>query len=98
MVAKEAIDYLVSIEDKYVHGGDEYYDEQRKTALSMARDALEKQIPMNVVCDGNDESDWVHCTRCNEILGINESVYDAFCDNNYEPIYCHKCGQSLTWN
>lgn len=69
-----------------------------KDMAMVAIEALEKQIPKNVICEGDDESDWVHCPCCNEILGINESVYDAFCDNNYEPIYCHKCGQSLTWN
>lgn len=68
-----------------------------KDMAMIAIKALEKQIPKNVICDGDDESDWVYCPCCNEILGINESVYDAFCDNNYEPIHCHKCGQSLTW-
>jgi len=62
-----------------------------------AINALEKQIPKYVISEGNDESDWVHCPCCNEILGINESVYDAFYDNNWNPIYCHKCGQALTW-
>lgn len=66
-------------------------------AFEAAVSALEKHIPKKVVCEGDDESDWVYCPCCDEILGINESVYDAFCDNNYEPIYCHKCGQSLTW-
>lgn len=59
--------------------------------------AIKKHIPKVVVCEGNDESDWVHCSCCNEIIGVNESVYDSFCDNNWNPIYCHKCGQSLIW-
>ena len=57
--------------------------------------ALEKQIPKKVVSEGNDESDWVHCPCCDEILGVNEGVFNAFWDNNWKPIYCHKCGQSL---
>ena len=56
-----------------------------------------KEIPKKVVCDGDDESDYVYCPSCNEILGTNELVYDDFCDNYYEPIYCRKCGQCLTW-
>lgn len=59
--------------------------------------ALEKQIPKKVISDGNDESDWVYCPCCKEILGINEAVYDAFYENDWKPVYCHKCGQSLTW-
>lgn len=74
------------------------FDEPVTSYAKMAVEALEKQIPKKVVCEGDDESDWVHCPCCDEILGINESVYDAFCDNNYEHIYCHKCGQSLTWD
>jgi hypothetical protein len=62
-----------------------------------AINALEKQIPKHVISEGNDESDWVYCPCCNEILGVNESVYNAFWDNNWKAIYCHKCGQALTW-
>lgn len=57
--------------------------------------ALEKQIPKNIVSEGDDESDWVYCPCCNEILGTNESVFDYFYDNNWKPIYCNECGQSL---
>lgn len=56
-----------------------------------------RDFPKKVVCEGDDESDYVYCPCCNEILGTNESVYDDFCDNYYEHIYCHKCGQCLTW-
>lgn len=59
--------------------------------------AIQKQIPKNVVSGGDDEIDWVYCPYCKKILGINESVYDAFYDNNWTPVYCHKCGQALTW-
>lgn len=66
-------------------------------ACEMAISALEKQIPKKFVCEGNDENDWVYCPCCDEILGTNESVYNAFSDNDYEYIYCYKCGQSLNW-
>ena len=65
--------------------------------MKNAIEALGKQIPKNVVSEGDDESDWVYCPCCNEILGINESVYNAFWDNNWTHIYCHKCGQALIW-
>ena len=62
-----------------------------------AINALDKQIPKKVVSEGNDESDWVYCPCCKEILGVNEVVFDAFYENDWKPVYCHKCGQSLTW-
>jgi hypothetical protein len=73
------------------------FSEPVTSYAKMAVEALEKQIPKKVVCEGDDESDWVHCPCCDEILVINESVYDAFYDNDWKSIYCHKCGQSLTW-
>jgi hypothetical protein len=68
-----------------------------KIALDVALDALEKQIPKKLISEGNDESDWVHCPCCDEILGVNEGAYNSFCDNNWNPIYCHKCGQAIIW-
>lgn len=63
----------------------------------LAVEALEKHIPKQIICEGNDESDWVHCPCCDEILGVNEGVWTAFCENNWESLYCPKCGQSLCW-
>ena len=60
--------------------------------------ALEKQIPKQLISEGNDESDWVHCPCCDEILGVNEGAYNSFYENNWRPIYCHKCGQAIIWN
>lgn len=57
------------------------------------QEAIEKQIAKAVVYEGNDESDWVHCPRCNEILGIVESVWEHFADMGYE--YCPECGQKI---
>ena len=47
----------------------------------------EKQIPMVVKSDGDDEADWVYCPRCLEILGDNEFVGEIFYgrENN---VYC----------
>lgn len=66
-------------------------------ALNMSIAALEKQIPKQLISEGNDESDWVHCPCCDEILGVNEDTYNSFYDNNWRPIYCYKCGQAIIW-
>lgn len=66
-------------------------------ATKIPFDALDKQNPKSVVAEGDDESDFVRCPRCDEILGVNESVYDSFYDNKWQPVYCHRCGQALVW-
>ena len=39
---KEAIFWINQIKDKYIHGGDEEFDHNRRIALDMAVDALQK--------------------------------------------------------
>ena len=41
MNREEAIKWLKAIEKKYIHGGDEGYDNLRKIALHMAIESLE---------------------------------------------------------
>lgn len=59
--------------------------------------ALEKHIPKKVVCEGDDESDYVHCPCCNEYVGSNEMLWDDFYHRDWEPIYCQECGQAMIW-
>lgn len=66
--------------------------------LECCHRAIQKQIPQKVVSDGHDESDFVYCPACNEFLESNEGAYDAFWENNWQPIYCHKCGQAMIWD
>ena len=40
MTNEEAIKWLAAIEEKYIHGGDESFDNQRRTALHLAKNAL----------------------------------------------------------
>lgn len=95
MEIKEAIK---RIEDhKRIHFRKEPMAIKITEALNMSITALEKQIPKQLISEGDDESDWVHCPCCDEILGVNEGVYNSFYDNNWNPIYCHKCGQALIW-
>ena len=43
MTNKEAIEWLERIEERYIHGGDEAFDEARKEALHTAIEALERK-------------------------------------------------------
>lgn len=45
MNREEAIKWLKAIEKKYIHGGDEEYDNLRKIALHMAMESLEQSEP-----------------------------------------------------
>lgn len=68
-----------------------------KDMAMIAIQALEKQIPKKVVCDGDDESDYVRCPCCDEILGLNDSIYDDFYYRNWKPMHCIECGQTMIW-
>ena len=59
--------------------------------------AIEKQIPKKVVCDGDDESDYVYCPYCNECIGVNEFVWNDFWHREWKPMYCQECGQAMIW-
>lgn len=59
--------------------------------------ALDKQIPMKVICDGDDESDYVYCPNCHTPIGSNDFVYDDFYYRNWKPLHCIKCGQAMIW-
>ena len=64
---------------------------------ALAINALNKQVPKNVIRDDNDESDYVYCPCCNEIIGSNENVYDDFYYRGWKPMYCQECGQAMIW-
>lgn len=45
MTNEQAIEWLIAIKEKYIHGGDEVFDERRKEALDMAIKSLEEKRP-----------------------------------------------------
>lgn len=45
MNREESISWLEGIKENYIHGGDEKFDECRKTAIDMAIEALKEQQP-----------------------------------------------------
>ena len=59
--------------------------------------AIDKQISKKVFCDGDDESDYVYCPHCDEIIGSNEFIWGYFHDRDWKPMYCQECGQAMIW-
>lgn len=43
MTDEEAIKWLTAIKDKYIHGGDEEFDEKRRIAIDIAIEALKEK-------------------------------------------------------
>lgn len=98
MIPQEAAKWLKAIEEKYIHGGDDDFDEKRKIAINTAVSALEKQIPKkpDLWGDGYDENgtlvyDNAICPNC----GNDDFEYDI---NNWGCKYCPDCGQALDWS
>ena len=82
-----------------------YYTEGSNTERGIMASAINdlfmkykesRDYPIKIVSAGEDEDDWVYCPSCKEILGTNESAFDSFYENDWEVIYCHKCGQAIT--
>ena len=84
----EAIRWLIAIEDKYIHGGDEEFDEKRKQAIKTAISALEKQIPKKPRVDSES---WLCCPKCNETFAMFDRL-------NRRLLCCGCCGQKLDWS
>lgn len=80
-----------------VHRIGEYPHIYIKEALDMAIEALEKQIPKKVVCDGDDESDYVYCPCCHEPIGSNEIIWEEFHYRDWKQMHCIECGQAMIW-
>ena len=80
---------------------DEWFDDYdvdfSPELLGCCYKAVLKQIPMEVIKDGDDESDDVCCPRCHAHLGSNEMVWEDFYDRGGAPMHCQECGQSMVW-
>lgn len=49
MTPKEAIEWLTAIEEKYIHGGDDGFDHKRRTAILIAKNALNRDVHESTV-------------------------------------------------
>ena len=97
MTAQEAIEWIKAIsavQKESIHKNSLL---QRKEALHMAIEALEKQIPKkpDYEADGYDENgnliyDYAKCPICG-----HDFEYDI---NDWGCNYCSDCGQKLDWS
>jgi hypothetical protein len=86
MTLQEIIEWLKSIKEKYIHGGDEDFDKKRKIAIDIAISALEKRIPKKITFT-DDLYRMAICPCCeNEFI-----THTGF-------KYCLYCGQALDWS
>lgn len=69
MTREEVREWLRSIKDNYIHGGDEAFDNARREALDMANKALEQEP-----CDD--------CVRRQEVLDVLRDKWGMFSDAN----------------
>lgn len=88
MTNEEAIKWLLAIDKKYIHGGDEFYDEQRHEAIKTAIQALEARPKgkwMTVKLDtelGTFEVKNKQCNKCGH-------------STKYEYPFCPWCGADM---
>lgn len=66
-------------------------------ALTIALQALEKQIPMKPIFNHNlsDTLSVFHC-ECGNTIKVSHDI--GIMDNNNAPNYCSKCGCRLDWS
>lgn len=88
MTNKEAIKWLESIDEKYIHGGDEWYDEQRHEAIKTAIKTLENETP---------KGEWIFDSDFT-VFGNPYGTFKCSCcgghsSNRYS--FCKDCGASM---
>lgn len=87
MTSEQAIDWLESIKEQYIHGGDDGFDERRKMAIDIAVQALKDQEPIIPKETG------LHIPM---YLSFN---YECECGGPmlFEQPACVKCGRKADW-
>lgn len=79
MTNQEAIAWIKSIKDKYIHGGDDDFDEKRKKSLDIAIKALEQQNKRGHWIRVTDEAGYLvwECDKC----GWQQRFNTNFCSD-----------------
>ena len=80
MKNSEAVKWIKAIKDKYIHGGDESYDEKRKEALDLAIQALESQKLLKHIINNKsieivnpfNTYEYMRVVRCADLYDLTE--------------------------
>lgn len=96
MTREEAREWLRSIKDNYIHGGDEAFDNARREALDMAVKALEQEPRWIPVSERLPEKDGEYLVTvsfhfCGEIVFKCSFAMDLHKVDEYN-FQEHKCG------
>ena len=88
MTAQEAIKHLKEITGWSNFWGGCY--KEKLSAIDMAIEALEKQMPKKVIFE--DDGDSLFCPNCGlELIG-------SITEPDHDPYYCFECGQAIYWS
>lgn len=95
MTNEKAIKWLESIDKKYIHGGDEWYDEQRHEAIKTAIKTLEErpQGEWNILQKDDNGIHEIECPFCKYSKGgrftnIGITFHEL-------PYFCECCGADM---
>lgn len=81
---------VVAIHDS--DGDNPKCEQEQISALKLAVEALEKQIPKKGIMIGDNYSSILSCPNC------RKPIVNVWNIAKYEPNYCHYCGQALDWS
>lgn len=88
MIVREAIKQLKEITGWSNFWGGCY--KEKLSAIDMAIEALEKQMPKKVIFE--DDGDSLLCPNCGlELMG-------SITEPDHDPYYCFECGQAIYWS
>ena len=90
MTNEEAMNLLDNLKGMLDDSQGNDYD----SAFNLAIKALEKQIPINLVCI---EDKFLHCPCCDEALSYKWEKYPTEKINLDWLKFCWNCGQALKW-
>ena len=74
MTNAEAIEWLIQIKEIYIYGGDEQFDAERKEALDMAIEALERTDAHECDVVSRDKVLNLVLDVCNDVMNECETV------------------------
>ena len=103
MERNEAVKWLKSIKEKYIRGGDDFYDHQRRTAIDYAVSALEQKPKTNAdrirAMSDEELAKFLECLAFSRETPWADPFAGEFCDN-CPTVRCvvEEFGQEMEFN